>query len=107
MCNFWATKASLTVQPWFFFALSHFSPSLLAPEAFCCPELLEHTALDNPGKQLAATSGDLAGSSCLTSVAGPLRLNKAPDRGEKEAHLSDSVMRFSLYFIVGDLCLIT
>lgn len=82
-------KASHTVPPWFSCALSLFSssfPSLSVAEASCCPGLHEHTAQGNPDKQHAATSEGLAESSCPTSVAGPLRLNTAPE-SEKDTGL--------------------
>lgn len=72
----------LTVRPLISSELSlfsHSSPSLLVPEVSCYPGPHECTALDNPYKQHAATSEGLAKSFCLTSVAGPLRLSKAPE----------------------------
>lgn len=68
---------------WSFCALSHFSRSFpfpFPPEASFCPELREHTTRGNPGKWRAATSEDLSESSCPTSVVGPARLNKAPEK---------------------------
>ncbi len=97
-------KASLTVPPWFFFALFLFSssfPSLLVPEASCCPGPHECIALDNPGKQHAATSEGLGESSCLTSVAGPLRLNKAPEMEGKKVCL---VYLHSYKFVLSLVC---
>lgn len=95
--NFPKTKAFLTVPPWFFYELSLSSrscPSLSSPQASCCPEPHGYTAQDNPDKQHAAASGDLAESFCPTSVANPLRLNKAPGRekGKGSVCLCDCLM---------------
>lgn len=93
-------KASPTVPPWVFCELSLFSrsfPPLLVPEASCCPGLHEYTAQGNPDKQLAATSEGLAESSCPTSVAGPLRLNKAPERERTKVCLSSIVCLQGIY----------